>query len=478
MDSVDLFQSCRRGDLDRVKYLCEHKEVDVNLRDRWDSTPLYYACLCGHYDLVLYLLERGSICDASTFDGERCVYGALTNQIRKLLLEHRMLTTVTMRREAYTEFLRRLLEDNTHSDITFYIHGVKMSAHRCILSARSQFFTDQLETRWKNKHEVHLKKKEISIAAFRSVLEWLYTSQTKVDVSDMDEFGLLVRYCRLQQLSEDLDKAFKKADAYVKMKRGAAIKTLYIESKRSLWDLQQDLGVLALQALPNELREWNCGTELPCMPRVEQQFVDVVFQVGNYKFYAHKPILFARSEYFRALLQDHFGESEMDDASKIPIIKINHVSPRVLGDVLMFVYTDSCTITEDYVSELLTTADEFLLPGLKKGCGNWLGGYIDQDTVMDILKTARIFRLPRLEDACTEYIANYIEMFVDDPSLLEMIESDAMDVKDRQETDSITIVDDIRSHIRSNVRTMSDMVEAESKFSYLESMLVQLGLDA
>ena len=35
----------------------------------------------------------------------------------------------------------------------------------------------------------------------------------------------------------------------------------------------------------------------------------------------------------------------------------------VLGDVLMFVYTDSCTITEDYVSELLTTADEFLLPG-------------------------------------------------------------------------------------------------------------------
>jgi len=159
MDSVDLFQSCRRGDLDRVKYLCEHKEVDVNLRDRWDSTPLYYACLCGHYDLVLYLLERGSICDASTFDGERCVYGALTNQIRKLLLEHRMLTTVTMRREAYTEFLRRLLEDNTHSDITFYIHGIKMSAHRCILSARSQFFTDQLETRWKNKHEVHLKKK-------------------------------------------------------------------------------------------------------------------------------------------------------------------------------------------------------------------------------------------------------------------------------------------------------------------------------
>ena len=65
-----------------ASYLAEQKEVDLNIRDRWDSTPLYYACLCGHLDLVKYLLSRGAVCDASTFDGERCVYGALTNEIR------------------------------------------------------------------------------------------------------------------------------------------------------------------------------------------------------------------------------------------------------------------------------------------------------------------------------------------------------------------------------------------------------------
>ena len=52
METQDLFQSCRRGDLEQVRYLAEHKEVDVNVRDKWDSTPLYYACLCGHLDLV------------------------------------------------------------------------------------------------------------------------------------------------------------------------------------------------------------------------------------------------------------------------------------------------------------------------------------------------------------------------------------------------------------------------------------------
>ena len=47
--------------------------------------------------------------------------------------------------------------------------------------------------------------------------------------------------------------------------------------------------------------------------------------------------------------------------------------------------------------------------GLKRECGNWLGGYIDQETVLQILRTARLFRLPRLEDACTEYLARNID---------------------------------------------------------------------
>ena len=35
------------------RYLTENKEMDLNIRDKWDSTPLYYACLCGHLELVI-----------------------------------------------------------------------------------------------------------------------------------------------------------------------------------------------------------------------------------------------------------------------------------------------------------------------------------------------------------------------------------------------------------------------------------------
>ncbi|CAG2179848.1 unnamed protein product, partial [Oppiella nova] len=87
MDLNDLFMSCKKGDVNRVKQLVEQKEVELNVRDRWDSTPLYYACLCGHTNVVRYLLKSGARCEANTFDGERCVYGSLTPEIRNILVK-------------------------------------------------------------------------------------------------------------------------------------------------------------------------------------------------------------------------------------------------------------------------------------------------------------------------------------------------------------------------------------------------------
>jgi len=51
-------------------------------------------------------------------------------------------------------------------------------------------------------------------------------------------------------------------------------------------------------------------------------------------------------------------------------------------------------------------------------------------------------------------------------------------VKDRQETDSIQVIDDIRSHIRSRVRTMSEMSEAEMKMSVVDNLLSELDMEA
>ena len=85
---------------------------------------------------VKYLLMNGAVCDSSTFDGERCVYGALTDAIRKLLLDHKMLTSVTKRREAYTEFLRRLWAEEGGKDVVFSVHGEEVTGHRLELQTK------------------------------------------------------------------------------------------------------------------------------------------------------------------------------------------------------------------------------------------------------------------------------------------------------------------------------------------------------
>lgn len=66
----DLYEAARAGDVDRLKILIEGG-ANVNLRDRWDSVALYYACLAGHFEAAQMLLEAGAVCSEKTFDGDR-----------------------------------------------------------------------------------------------------------------------------------------------------------------------------------------------------------------------------------------------------------------------------------------------------------------------------------------------------------------------------------------------------------------------
>ena len=55
----------------------------------------------------MVVLLLGAKCEPNTFDGERCMYGALTNRIRDMIKNYKQITASTMRRNAYIEFLRK-----------------------------------------------------------------------------------------------------------------------------------------------------------------------------------------------------------------------------------------------------------------------------------------------------------------------------------------------------------------------------------
>lgn len=97
--------------------------------------------------------------------------------------------------------------------------------------------------------------------------------------------------------------------------------------------------------------------------------------------------------------------------------------------------------------------------------------------IVSIWRIAKLFQLTRLEDQCTEYMAKIIEKLVELEEFVAAVKENAEAVEERQETDSIPLVDDIRFHITSNVQTYSAIEEANQKLEALENLLASIGLE-
>lgn len=475
MDVYDLFSSCRKGDICRVRYLVEQRDVDLNVRDKWDSTPLYYACLCGHEELVQYLLASGAKCEANTFDGERCMYGSLNDSVRRLLKDYKCVGVRAMQRDDFNYFLHMLLEQGQHSDVKFLVHGQIFMAHRCVLSARSEYFTDMFETKWKGKNLITLKHPLVNPAAFGAILQYFYTGRMDIDISLVEDSRRLAKQCKMTDLIEELENKCKQVYEFVSNKPGVCVKVLSLEPHTC--QLQEDMAQLADCALPIELRV-GFG-ELP-FNRVDRfpTYPDICFRVDGYNFLCHKAFFCGRSDYFKALLEDHFSEGEqLQSQPTTPVITLHNISHEIFIHIMYYIYTDDTELTTESVFDVLCMADMYLLPGLKRLCGKTLAKTICEDNVLYMWKTAKLFRLSRLEDHCTEFMAKIIDRLVEQDEFAQIIKEDAESLEKRQETDSVPLVDEIRYHIASNVQTYSAIEEANQKLEALEELLCSINID-
>ncbi|XP_070557887.1 ankyrin repeat and BTB/POZ domain-containing protein 1-like isoform X2 [Ptychodera flava] len=458
MDSHDLFFSCKTGDLHRVKY---------------------YACLCGHEELVEYLLHCGAKCEPNTFDGERCLYGALNDKIRNTLKNYKAITSQFMRRDNFKEFLRKLLDRGSYEDIWFDVHGQQFTAHRCILSARSAYFSEMLETKWNSKANVSLRHHLVQPTAFQGILRFLYTDCVQIHIDDVNDVMRLAKQCQLPQLIEGIEDTLKKMEPFVRSKPGTKITVISVEPSNNNTQLHSDLGKLAERSIPNQINNWVSHGELPFFSEEEDRpfFADICFSVEGHNFYCHKAFFCCRSDYFKALISDHFSEMETDTEEEMPVMSLQDITADVFSEVVRYLYSDTPQISPILAYDVLCVADRYLLPGLKRICANVIAQHLDETNVISVLRASRMFELPRLEDQCAEYMASIFDKIVTTDEFAELVKEDAASVEEREETDSIPIVDDIRYHITSNVQTFSAMAEANEKLSALDELLIRLDVE-
>ncbi|KAK9683344.1 hypothetical protein RND81_10G133800 [Saponaria officinalis] len=138
---------------------------------------------------------------------------------------------------------------------------------------------------------------------------------------------------------------------------------------------------------------------------------DIVFNVGDESFKAHKLILAARSPVFRAQFFGLVGDSNMDS------VTIEDVEPSIFKVMLLYIYSDClpdlCEISGSnssssmafMVQHLLAAADRFGLDRLKVICESKLCDEITVETVATTLSLAEQHRCVQLKSACLKFAA-------------------------------------------------------------------------
>jgi ankyrin repeat/BTB/POZ domain-containing protein 1 len=189
----------------------------------------------------------------------------------------------------------------------------------------------------------------------------------------------------------------------------------------------------------------------------------------------HKAFLI-RSPYFETMFSSQFLEAQ--DSEFLHIIKVDCV-PEVLEIILRFMYTEKTDCPLELALDLLYTSDMLLLDKLKAkaavtistlGSGN-SNALVDRThsgavearavngddegeplDIYEVIRAAWDLGVQRLEEFAARYMATRLEDYIDEPEFADLIQESASRIKERQETDTIELLDDIRYYLSERFR--------------------------
>jgi len=169
-----------------------------------------------------------------------------------------------------------------------------------------------------------------------------------------------------------------------------------------------------------------------------QEFTDVTFVVEGSKFFAHRVILAARSDYFRALL--YGGMRETNPATEI---EIKDTTGPAFDALLKYVYTGKvflCDYKEDTVLELLSLAHKYGFLALESALQGYLKAILSIKNVCVIFDAAVLYQMGDLYTTCLSFLdRNAVEVLSTDgflcltkSALIEIIKRDSFCAPENQ----------------------------------------------
>ncbi|KAK9443594.1 ankyrin repeat and BTB/POZ domain-containing protein 1 [Metarhizium brunneum] len=512
LDQSDEFNefllACRHGDLRKCQEFIS-QGVNINGKDRFDYTPLIIASLCGHYELVQLLLDSGALAERNTFQGERCIYNALNDRIRNLLLQY----DFSKSSDPYVYWsthISGLLNRSTPttSDISLTSDSRTFNLHKFLLASRTPYFRKKLEAQPETP-SWHLAN-TVPVEAIQIVLRYLYLGDLPKDlvpagspiseedvVKGLDKISKQLEVEHLweailagndrrlarQRYQDEEERALKQIGDFFSAKvlgGKMLVDTERVNDVRWKYDNPAFADVLLRADETHDDDE-----EAQEAPVLNGQGIPVGTGRRPRKsalYPVHKAMLI-RSGYFDRMFSGDFVESHRSE--NLHIVTVD-CTPAVLELVLTFLYTENAACPLEHALDLLYTADMLFLDVLKtkaaqaistlgsgtssvlvdrthkhaRGLANGAGHSEQQAelvemepiNIYDVIHAAWDLRVQRLEEFAARYLATRLEDYIDESDFQELIRESAERIQRREETDTIELLDDIRYYLSERFR--------------------------
>ncbi|KAF7549034.1 hypothetical protein G7046_g8464 [Stylonectria norvegica] len=525
----EFLTACRRGDLRMCQELIG-KGVNINGKDHFDYTPLIIVRVLplgfldftrgpeltgfAGYNTYIYLYKittetnpppPGALAERNTFQGERCIYNALNDRIRNLLLQYDF-SKSSDPFVYWSSHISTLLNraSPATSDITLLAGSRSFELHKFLLSSRSPYFREKLAaapetTTWKL-------ASTIPVEALQIVLRYIYLGDVPRDlvppgsaISEEDVvkgLGKISKQLEVEQLWEailagtdrrlarqryedEVARALKQVSDF--FERNVLGHKMVVDTdlvKEVKWNhdnaIFADVLLRADEPIEDEDED---ETEEPQTEEISTLPIgpaassakDPVKKRKSVLYPAHKAMLI-RSTYFEKMFSGDFVEAQK--TTHLRTITVD-CTPAVLEIILTFLYTEAANCPLEHALDVLYTADMLFLDSLKSkaavaistlgsGTANVLvdrthgddGGLVEMEpiNIYDVLHAAWDLRVRRLEEFAARYLAYRLEDYIDDDDFAELIAESAQRIRQRQETDTIELLDDIRYYLSERFR--------------------------
>jgi ankyrin repeat and BTB/POZ domain-containing protein 1 len=393
------------------------------------------------------------------------------------------------------------------SDITLKAVDQTFHLHKFILAARSPYFAKKLAlapetTTWRLPNT-------IPSESLQAVIRWLYLSEAAGDFGDDEEeqailtgIDRLSRQLEIETLFETLlergDRRLARQRRTAEVERGRdqleswfrdniLRYKIHIGTEKAdtvQWDRNNGIFADVLLRADEDIDSDDEDDTVEEAPRSQQTLGIPIGPFASKSrspsrspsrsrktpqksvlFPAHRAMLL-RSDFFAAMFSSAFREAQ--DTPYLQIIPID-CSPEVLEVVLTYLYTEKSKFGLDMAIGVLFAADLLFIEKLKvkaaqiiSTLGNGATSVVEADDskgiqsaeledlidIYDVIRAGWDTRVHRLEEFGARYLAYRLERYIDEPEFLELIKESASRIKERQETDTIELIDEYVHPIR------------------------------